>query len=219
MNENEKISIFIGTPAYNGMVHIDYLNTILDCHKEQLPITVMNIGNESLITRGRNTIISYFNALPDFSHLLFLDADIGISGADIRKLIISGKDVIGAAVPMKGRDSNGNNIYNITEVINANVDDSLMEVKHVGTAVLMLSKKAVKSLILNALQNNDIYQRNMNTTGASKDVTMYDVFKTQIDNGQYLSEDFYVCKKLRELGYNIYVDKTIITKHNGMVGF
>lgn len=208
------INILIGTPAYNGQIHIDYLNSILDMHREKLPISVMCIGNESLITRGRNTIISYFNEMKEFTHLLFLDADIGISANDIKRLLSHNVDVIGAPVPLKGYDAKGNKVYN---VINPVLDEKtkLYKVDKVGTAVFMLSRNAVKDLI----DDSEPYSRNELTRGDNKELIHYDVFKTSVEDSIYLSEDFYVCKKLKELGYDIYVDDKIIVKHNGMFQF
>jgi len=47
----------------------------------------------------------------------------------------------------------------------------------------------------------------------------YDVFRVGISNGEYLSEDFWVCKELIQLGYEILVDTSVYTRHNGMVCF
>ena len=63
VSSNDELNVFIGTPAYNSMIHTDYLHSIIDFHKNNFPITVMTIGNESLIPRGRNTIISYFHSI------------------------------------------------------------------------------------------------------------------------------------------------------------
>lgn len=207
-----KINILIGTPAYNGQLHIDYFNSIMSFHAAKLPITVMCIGNESLITRGRNTIISFFRDNTQFTHLLFLDADIGIDAEGLIKLLQHDKDVIGAPVPLKGYDSKGNKVYNVTNPVK---EDILYTVDKLGTAVFMINRKAVEDLCNNA----ETYEGNALTRGAAQKNIQYDVFKTGVENGIYLSEDYYACKKLRELGYKIYVDDTIITKHNGMVQF
>jgi hypothetical protein len=52
----------IGTPAYSGLAHIDFVNSILGFQRAGLAFDLMCIGNESLITRARNKIISYFHA-------------------------------------------------------------------------------------------------------------------------------------------------------------
>ena len=208
------INILIGTPAYNGLLHIDFVNSILDFHRNQIPFTLMMIGNESLITRGRNTIISYFYAHEEFTHLLFLDADIGIQAADVIKLLQHKKDAIGAAVPLKGFDEKGNKVFNVANPVQSK-ESTLFEVDKVGTAVFMLSRNAVDSLVEKA----EMYEGNPLTRGVNTKSVMYDVFKTGVENGVYLSEDFYVCKKLKELGYKVYVDDTIMVVHNGMYKF
>ena len=200
-------NIFIGTPAYGGMVHIDYLNSILDFHKEKLPITVMNIGNESLITRGRNTVISYFHAMKQFSHLLFLDADVGLSAAGLKTLLSHDKDVIGAVCRLKGE--NATNVYGV------HGSGNLVVVDKVGTAVFMLSRKAVDCLIQNATP----YSRNPMSRGRNDDIPMYDVFQCGVVDGQYLSEDYFVCNTLQKNGFDVYVDTSVSTRHNGSYVF
>lgn len=206
-------NILIGTPAYNGMIHIDYFNSILGFHSSGINFSVMTIGNESLITRGRNTIISYFYDHPEFTHLLFIDADIGMTADSIKKLLCSEKDVIGAAVPLKGFDAQGNKVYNVGKKI---ADDFIFnEVDKVGTAVFMLSRKAVADLI----NNSPKYQSNRLTRGIDNPPSHYDVFQVGVVDGHYLSEDYWVCMKLKELGYKIYIDPTIQVTHNGVYQF
>ena len=51
-------NIMIGTPAYGGMVHIDFVNSILPLQNTGVNFSVVFIGNQSLITRARNDIFS-----------------------------------------------------------------------------------------------------------------------------------------------------------------
>lgn len=212
---DNKINILVCTPAYSGLVHVDYVNSILDMQTKKLPISIMFLSNESLITRGRNSCISYFHEMKQFTHLLFIDADIGINAESIMQMLSHNKDVIAAPVPLKGYDQNGNKVYNVT-MPELDKETGLYKVAHVGTAVFMLSRKAVDSLIVNAIKNDDIYSGNKLTRGDNKDIKHYDVFKTGVYNGVYLSEDYYVCKVLKDLGYDVFVDDKIATVHNGM---
>ena len=62
---NEKnIKLFIGTPCYSGLCTAQYTNSLL-MTKDFLRTKGIEMGacflsNESLIPRGRNTIVSYF---------------------------------------------------------------------------------------------------------------------------------------------------------------
>jgi hypothetical protein len=155
----------------------------------------------------------------NFTHLLFLDADIHLSAMGLIQLLSHEKDVIGAPVALKGKNKQtGHPVYNVGK--NLGEVDNLIMTDRVGTAVFMLSRTAVNALIDNAKKSNDVYYSNPHTRGHSDpNIKMYDVFKTGVFNGDYLSEDFYVCKVLMELGFNVYVDPSVRTKHNGMFTF
>jgi len=220
MDKAIKLNLLIGTPAYNSMVHTDYMHSILSYHESKLPFSVMTIGNESLITRGRNTILSYFYHMEQFTHLLFLDADIYLHAQELIKLISYQKDVIGAPVALKGKNKfTGEPVYNFGEVLSK--DGSMITTNKIGTAVFMLSRNAVESLVSDSKEKGMVYYPNPHTRGdtAPHDMEMYDVFRVGVKDGEYLSEDYFACNTLRELGYDVYVDLSVKTKHNGMYIF
>lgn len=215
MEKQIKINMFIGTPAYGSQIHTDYLHSIISYYEGRIPFSVMTLGNESLVSRGRNTIISYFSTTMNYTHLFFLDADMYLHANELVKLLAHERDVIGAPVALKGYDSNKQLVFNTGKVLEE-CEDGLLKVDRVGTAVFILSRKAVDALIEYAKENNDTYYSNPNSRGdAIPNLKMYDVFKTGTINGEYLSEDYWVCNTLRELGFDVYVDPTVRTKHNG----
>lgn len=208
----------VATPAYGGMVHTDWHDSIMSMHANGIEVITMCLGNESLITRARNSLLKVFYSEFDVDHLLFLDADVGIDGKDVLKMMDSGYDVIGASVALKGKQRDNNFILNITEP--KQIDDTFYEVTHLGTAVMMLSRKSINSLVQNAVDNNDVYYRqNFNLDNIRDQVKSgeyYDIFKVGInETGNYLSEDYYVCESLKRLGYPIIIDSSIKTRHNG----
>jgi hypothetical protein len=219
MEKEIKVNLFIGTPCYNSQIHSDYLHSIIDFQTQGIPITIMTIGNESLITRARNTIISYFYGTMNYTHLLFLDADIALSAPALIRMLSHEKDVIGAPVPLKGKNRlTGKSVYNVGE--NIGEEDNLIITNKVGTAVFMLSRKAVNALVAKAIDDGDVYYPNPHTRGAyDPNIKMYDIFKVGVIENDYLSEDYYVCNTLMDLGFKVYVDPIIETKHNGMFVF
>ncbi len=218
MEKRMKIKIFIATPAYNSMNHTDFTHTMISFLTHGLPVTLMTIGNESLITRGRNTAISKFYTTIDYTHLFFLDADIGMTAQALVRLLSHGKDVIGAPVQLKGKDAKGNPVYNIGDELEK-LGNGLSVTNRLGTAVMILSRKAVNALIKNAKKNGDVYYSNPHTRGDAESMTMYDVFKVGVHEKQYLPEDFWACKKLIDLGFKVHVDTGVSVIHNGMYGF
>jgi hypothetical protein len=209
--------VMIGTPAYGGMVHIDYLHSISDYYRNALPFTVMTIGNESLITRARNSILSKFHHSQKHSHLLFLDGDVHLSAQGLQRLLSHGADVVAAAVPLKALNERGERIFNFGHALGES--GQLIEVSRVGTAALMLSRKAVDALVATAQREQRVYSRPTYVRGSPLPDTHFDVFRVGVVDGDYLSEDFWVCHQLRALGFRIFIDPQVATRHQGITEF
>ena len=139
------LNLMIGTPAYGGMVHSDFAGALLTYQQAQIPFALMTIGNESLITRARNTILAEFHARDEYTHLLFLDADVLLPAAGLRRMLDSARDVVGAAVALKGRNADGARMFNVGKTLGEDGPHYLVE--RVGTAALLLSRRAVDALV------------------------------------------------------------------------
>ncbi len=224
MNE---LNLFIATPAYGCQLHIAYFNSMMalktGAMEKGINVDFGLLGNQSLVPKARNTLISHFHHNKQYTHIIFIDADMGIPNFCIPRLLSRQVDVIGVPVPLKGYNPDGSPVLNIGKIFNQN-DNGLAETTHVGNAVLMFSRKAVDSLIEEAthyISDSDY------TRGDKITEDHFDVFKIGVYNGEqigikgntYLPEDYYICSRLRELGYKIYLDLTVPVKHNGMHGF
>ena len=62
--EYNKAVVMVGTPCYGGLLHEAYMHSFLRTQKEAQKkgyrLHLNSMGNESLITRARNTIVSQF---------------------------------------------------------------------------------------------------------------------------------------------------------------
>ena len=210
-------NLLVSTPAYSGMVHTDYVHTLLSCQIAGVRFSLQTIGNESLITRARNAMISNFWSLDSFSHLLFIDGDVFLDSRALMDMIAYEVDVVGAAVSLKGKDANGYSTLNTDADVNG--EEGLVRATRVGTGVLMLSRRAVGALVQDAIDSGRTYRINATQRQQGMPEIHYDIFRTEIVNNEYLSEDFWLCHRLTELGFPIHVDTGAYTRHNGMVGF
>ncbi len=201
----------IGTPAYGGMVHIDYLNSISSFHREGLDFDLVTLGNESLITRGRNTILSLFHRDPRYTHLLFLDGDVHLPAQGLRSMLARGVDVIGAPVPMKGVGAQGRRLFSFGECVGE--EGLLFKVTRIATGALLLSRDAANALVDEAISHGRSYR----VKGGVDQ--QYDVFRVGAEGGAYVSEDYGVCDRLRGLGFAIFVDPAVMTRHQGVMAF
>lgn len=212
-------NLMIATPAYGCVIHIDYLNSMIALIRggiiHDIGVEIVTIGNNSLVPKARNSLISYFNEHKEFTHLIFVDADMGLPSNTIPQLLKRNVDIIGCPVPLKGYDEYGFPVLNVGNVYSFD-ETGLADVEHIGNAVLMLSRKAVTDIINVSEQYEDAPHF---SRGEKLAKVNYDVFKIGVVNGHYLPEDYYLCYRLRQLGYQIYVDYSVIPKHNGMYGF
>ena len=91
--------IFIGTPCYGGMITADYFKSCLrlvnEAPKHDIALQFGTVGNESLVTRARNTLVQLFMDDPgNYTHLLFIDADIGFSEKTVFRMLDLDEDVV-----------------------------------------------------------------------------------------------------------------------------
>lgn len=205
--------LMIATPAYGGMVHLDFASTLLELRATGVEFAFVGMGNERLITRARNALLASFHARREFTHLLFLDADVGVPAAGIRRLLEHGRDVVAAPVPLKGVGPAGERLFNVGRALGESGPLALVE--RVGTAVLLLSRRAVDALVDDARADGRVYDRASTLAGDAGTRVHYDVFRTGVVDGEYLSEDDWACATLRRLGFAIHIDPAIVVRHHG----
>lgn len=213
--QQSAIHVMVATPAYGSMVHTDYLQSLLRLGYAGVPFSLLTIGNESLVTRARNSLLSRFHHDQRSTHLLFLDADVGLPPEGLKAMLAEGCDVIGAPVALKGRTPQGDRIFNFGPLIGERGNCWLTQ--HIGTAAFMLSRRAVNALVEDAKSDGRVYQRPSTFEGEPGPPLHYDIFQVGVVEGIYLSEDYWVCRSLRKLGFDIHVLPEVPTRHHGVV--
>lgn len=211
--------LVIGTPCYGGMMCTEYTQSVLNlkeaCLQHGIKMTVIFLGNESLIQRGRNSLAHYFLSLPDATHLMFIDADQKFLANDIAKMIKADKGIIGGPVPMKGinweRVRMGaklgyENLGELTGIFNLNklpgheMEDPNIpfQVKHIGTGFMLIRRD-----VFELLKPHVGWYNNGGATIDPND-KVYDFFKVQNVDHELLSEDYNFCHMYRENGGTVW---------------
>lgn len=102
-SENE-IHLFILTPCYGGMCHVDYslslIQTLMIMSKLNIKATIEVCRGDSLVTRARNGLIAKAMS-KGATHIFFIDSDIIWKPIDVLKLLISDKKLVGGIYPKK----------------------------------------------------------------------------------------------------------------------
>ncbi len=203
--------------------------------------------NESLITRARNYIVDGFlNSEHDFTHLLFIDSDIEFDARAVTTMLAIAhanpdKHVITAPYPKKSiswekvreavnqgkADENpfllenyaGDFIIGLKDKSEKNLNE-IIEVSEAGTGFMLISRHAFNEFKKAFPQYMYIpdHARSKDFNG-DREIMQY--FQAEIDpnSKRYLSEDYWFCYKLAEIGINTYMVPWINLNHIGTTKF
>ncbi len=221
-----KIELFVGTPCYGGMLTEDYLHGILQlqnfCLENKIGLNVQTLGQESLVTRARNTLVANFLDNEKFTHLLFIDADIGFSPDNLKRYFEYDKDVICAPYPMKliswkllpqlikdGKDYQNLchpyvlNFANKGKIV---VDKGFAEVLDAATGFMLIKRECL--IKMKEAYQDLKYVSDQILNGKMKD-----------EDGRYLSEDYAFSRRWQKIGGKIYADIGSNLSHIGQYRF
>lgn len=247
VEEIRKSKFFIATPCYGGQLNEPYFRSVIKMmtffNGHQIPLAFGTIANESLVTRARNVLVAYFLA-SDYTHLMFIDADIEFQTEDILKLYAHKKDVVVGAYPKKGvawdkirsnlidpankdkqlsdRDmASFGSDYAINfkfvdkETKTIGVENGLIKLHDAGTGFMMISREAILKMIKAYPELK--YNNDVNINNADLKDHFYALFDTMIDpvDRRYLSEDYTFCRRWQEIGGDVWLDPSISLNHYG----
>lgn len=247
--ELSKKKLFIATPMYGGQCHGMYTKASNDltmvCTKHGISIRQYYLFNESLITRARNYCVDEF-LRSDYTHLLFIDSDIGFDFRDALTLLHlcdseKGMDVVTGPYPKKTiawekvaeavkrgfADSNpfelenfvGDYVFNPVAGKSFKVSEPV-EIREGGTGFMMITREALEKYAeaYPELRYIPDHNRTEHFDG-TKEITAF--FDTVIDpeSRRYLSEDYMFSQYARNIGLKIWMCPWMKLQHTGSYTF
>jgi hypothetical protein len=204
-------------------------------------LRIQTMGNESLITRARNTIVSMMMDQTDFvaSHLLFIDADIGFTWKNVQRLLCADKDVACGIYPRKHiylekikkiLEENPNATSDDIEAralgYNLNFDDptklkgenGFFKVNEAATGMMLVKRNVFRTMFKKFPDRKYESDQIVNGGGYRSD-NCYDLFAVgpyqTLDQKRYLSEDYYFSRLWQECGGDIWADLSMPLTHFG----
>lgn len=227
--------ITVGTPTYDFSLTEYYHQSLRDCMTAPLAqfrddegavkldsvlAGRINIPNDSHIDRARNVIANLWYRENKTNWLLFIDADIEFGPADIARIWLHGMRgtrFVCGLYALKSLVSTF--VANKLPGAVADPQTNLIEVLHAGTGFMLLHRS-----VLTELQKHpDVkpYRCSANTPWAGE------VFHTYFGSGvggavdektglqDWLSEDWMICERWRDLGGKVFADQSIKLRHFG----
>jgi hypothetical protein len=209
--------VHIAMPCYGGMLtestFMSFIKWANTARQLNIDWTLETMVNESLISRARNTLTAKFLHMPDATHLMFIDADIGWEPWHLLVLLNRDVDVIGGLYPMKTMP--------IKWVVNGfdgaeEGPDGFQEVSKAGTGFLLIKKG-----VFEQMNGHPAVKQYKNDIGLDPVYDQYlkTYFDTAVRQNRYYSEDWTFCENWRDIGGKIYVDKRVLLRHSGSYVF
>tara|TARA_B100000575_G_scaffold276732_1_gene262398 strand:+ start:130 stop:1101 length:972 start_codon:yes stop_codon:yes gene_type:complete len=244
--------IFIATPCYGGQIGEPYFRSMMRfailCNKYNIKYTISTLANESLVTRGRNTLVSFFMENKDATHLFFIDADIEFQPEDILRMVAYDKPVVVGAYPKKainwdsilgaaraeGLEETAETIegHSSNYVVNfdflkdekgnntpqVQIEDNLVKLKDAGTGFMCINRDVIQKMFDKHPEYKYVNDINVDM---KFEPYMYALFDTVIDpeSRRYLSEDYMFCRTWQNMGGTVYLDPRTALNHVGHYTF
>lgn len=224
--KKDNVAILVCTPVHNEC-SIHYTQALLEfqmaCIKKNILVSFLLLKS-SLVTQGRNLCVANFLNMKEYSHLLFIDADIDFTSESIFEMLEYDKEVIAIPYPMKTlnweriykfrndvKDSRELSNTGFTYPIKVEDKDSikvkgnLMEVTHAPTGC-MLIKRSVFDKMIKEYPHLQISQPTIMNGEAKEKENLWNFFDTyhDLETKKYYGEDFGFCKKWTDIGGKCY---------------
>ena len=220
--------ICVATPCYGYQVFQNYLIGMIELTSAvsksgEFEISFIIRGGDSLITRCRNSMVAEFLSNPAYTHLFWIDGDIGFQPDAVFRLLRSDYEVACGIYPLKS--------FNLPDKVPQQSRDEVLTRYlsypfstatrtfpiHNGFVELrdapggfMLIRRTVFSRLIQAfpeLKYKPEGQLGLEGLSTKIDEFYYNFFDTTIDSdGIYLSEDYSFARLCGRAGIKIYGD-------------
>ena len=198
--------VLVATPSYDGKVDVWYASalhqTTLIGVEAGVYFHPVFMSYDALIQRSRNDLVA-LAVEQAFDGLLWIDADIEWAPQWALDVVNSDKDVMGIPCVKKSLFEEAYNVKANLEQLG----EGILSVESVGTGFLYLSKKAFTYL----------WDTSQPYTHNGKDKRW--IFEVKIQDGDIISEDVLMCQKLREGGFEVFIDSDKTCNHVGTLKY
>lgn len=232
-------SLFVAIPAYGCKMTANTATSLLRLQGRLAQMGIAQhtemLGNESLITRGRNILVGQFLRSPA-SHLLFIDADIAFDPETVVRLATADKDIVGAVYPKKAIDWGAVQRksrekaadpemhaeepatamgldFNINAILSID-DRGFAEVLDTATGFLMISRTCLEKMCEAYADLTCVNDIAGSRQVVPEYVALFDCIKCP-DSQRYLSEDYAFCRRAQKIGFKIFADLASSLSHSG----
>ena len=160
------------------------------------------------VSRARNILTANFLET-DCTHLLFVDADIAFSPADIARISSHDEPVVGGMYPLKNTRPATDWCGNGLDEPAPERADGLRQVKYIGPGFLCIARGVFEQIIL---QLGDALRYRQDFPPRRVE---YGFWRDSVRKGRFLTEDWTFCDVWNDLGGKVFMDTHVVLRHAG----
>lgn len=195
--------VLIATPCLNQKVDAYFVHSLCESIKlglkHDLDIRCVFLANESILPMARNELFALAYK-ENYDIVVFIDDDEYWSESALIDIINSPKDVVCLPVVNKGDEKITYNVW--LDDLEPDTD-GYVKVEKCGTGFLKLSRTVLE----------DLWESNTELTFRNK--KLRNICEYTYANGDFIGEDITLSKKIRELGYDIWLNPKHTVSHIG----
>lgn len=196
-------------PCYGGAITASCFHSFLNfaefAQTNGITFEVHTYTHCSLISLGRSVMLSQVvNDFEDYTHVMWVDADIEWKPEYIMMLLAEDKDIIGGQYPLKNYPTKRTS-HPVKELEETDV---LCQTEYLATGFMLIKRHVCEAMI-------EHYKDELSFRYFAQGDCV-DLFGTMIDkenNNLYLTEDYAFCKRAAAIGFKIYFSKRFELGH------
>lgn len=198
----------VATPTYTGSLDHQYLACyipmLIHSLKNRVQVDFRVEAGFSLIQYARNFLVYQFLKNEDYTHMLWIDADLGFDPTALVRMLNRKVDVIGGVYTNKNPTT-----PKYPYIAAGSVVDGMQEAYHIPGGFMLVSREAVKAVA------DKCPTHFMEHGGVEYEVANCFDLLLDTDTKRFKGEDFVYCDRLRAAGYKIYIETDISFLHVG----
>ena len=197
--------ILIATPCLDQKVDAYFVHSLCESIKlgikNNLDIRCVFLANESILPMARNELFALAYK-ENYDTMVFIDDDESWKEHALIEIIQSNKDVVTLPVVNKSDTDIGFNVW-LNKNLEKDPSDGYVKINKCGTGFLKLSRKVI----------DDLW--NSNTELMFRNKKLKNICEYTYVNGEFIGEDITLTKKIKELGYDIWLNPNYTVSHIG----
>lgn len=210
------MKIFIATPAFDGKTHVQYTIALaetcmlLATNGIEYKISVNCSG--SLLIAERNRLNKAFLE-SDCTHMLCIDSDLGWPPVAVLKMLQHEVDFVAGLYPARGEKTFlFRGCHNEDGALQSN-GKGLLKMQYIPAGFML-----IKRCVLEKMTEHFSHLYFQPKSEKLKDEWGHCLFETEVKDGEFWGEDYVFCRRVRECGFDIWIDPLIQFDHAGNIG-